>query len=84
MNTSYSFLSHTDSGYCITCEGRLEGPFDFCRNCWPIYKDIQEADWLKVLRANASKRRRQRKKDEIVGLISLDRLLDKSTIEREL
>lgn len=84
MHVSNSYLTYTDIGYCITCEAEVWGPFDLCRNCYPIYKEDLKVPWMKTLRNNAQKRRRQSVKDSEYGLMSLDKLMENAIVERKL
>lgn len=71
-------------GKCVVCDGPTSGSLEFCRVDYKKYKnDIKDKKpWVRVLKNDAQRERRQRNRDYDIDNTSLDAIIDR-TYDRE-
>jgi hypothetical protein len=64
-------------GRCVVCDKLTSGSLEFCKIHFKTHKDdiIDKKPWVKILKNDAQRQRRQREKD--LNNVSLDQLVDR-------
>lgn len=67
-------------GKCVVCEGPTSGSLEFCKVDYKKFQqDIKDRKpWVKVLKNEAQRERRQRKREYNIDNTSLDAIIDRS------